>query len=148
MLQHWIDVDPEADLVAMVNDADPRLRRVATFDAIVNNTDRKAGHLLPIPGGHLFAVDHGVTFSTEPKLRTVLWAWEGEAFEAEELAGLERVRAGLGTASAPGDLAAALLDVLAAEEVAATRARLADLLRTRRYPSPNPAWPAIPWPPY
>ena len=80
MLQQWIDVDPEADVIALVNDADPRLRRVVTLDAVVNNTDRKAGHLLPVPGGHLFAVDHGVTFSVEPKLRTVLWAWEGEAF--------------------------------------------------------------------
>jgi uncharacterized repeat protein (TIGR03843 family) len=148
MLQHWIDVDPEADVVDMVNDADPRLRRVATFDAIVNNTDRKAGHLLPIPGGHLFAVDHGVTFSTEPKLRTVLWAWEGEEFEADEIAGLQRVRGGLGSGRAVGQLGSALLELLAADEVAATRARVTELLRTRRFPSPNPDWPAIPWPPY
>jgi uncharacterized repeat protein (TIGR03843 family) len=148
MLQHWIDVDPEADVVAMVNEADPRLRLVATLDAIVNNTDRKAGHLLPILGGHLYAVDHGVTFSIVPKLRTVLWAWEGEVFDSEELLGLERVRDGLGAAAAPGSLGTALLDLLAADEVAATRARVADLLRTRRFPSPNPEWPAIPWPPY
>ena len=64
-LQHWIDVDPEADVIAMVNGDDPRLRRVAVFDAIVNNTDRKAGHLLPLPDGHLHAVDHGVTFSVD-----------------------------------------------------------------------------------
>ena len=148
MLQHWIDVDPEADVVAMVNEADPRLRLVATLDAILNNTDRKAGHLLPILGGHLYAVDHGVTFSIVPKLRTVLWAWEGEVFDSEELLGLERVRDGLGAAAAPGSLGTALLDLLAADEVAATRARVADLLRTRRFPSPNPEWPAIPWPPY
>src|SRR5437773_3320535 len=92
MLQQWIDVDPDADVVAMVNDDDPRLRRVATFDAVVNNTDRKAGHLLPRPDGHLHAVDHGVTFSVVPKLRTVLWAWEGEPFDEEERAALARVR--------------------------------------------------------
>jgi uncharacterized repeat protein (TIGR03843 family) len=148
MLQRWVDADPEADVVAMVNDADPRLRRVATFDAIVNNTDRKAGHLLPRPGGHLHAVDHGVTFSPVPKLRTVLWAWEGEEFEPEEVAGLARVRDGLGSAATPGTLGTALLDLLAADEVAATRARVVDLLRTQRFPSPNPDWPAIPWPPY
>jgi uncharacterized repeat protein (TIGR03843 family) len=148
MLQQWIDVDPETDVVAMVNGDDPRLRRVATFDAIVNNTDRKAGHLLPIPGGHLHAVDHGVTFSTVPKLRTVLWGWEGERFEAEEIAGLERVRDELGTTARPRPLATALMDLLAADEVTATRARVADLLRTRRFPSPNSDWPAIPWPPY
>src|SRR5262245_48184978 len=95
MLQAWIDADPDADVIAMVNGDDPRLRRVATFDAVVNNTDRKAGHLLPIPGGHLHAVDHGVTFSIEPTLRTVLWAWEGDPFSDDELAGLRRVREAL-----------------------------------------------------
>ena len=132
----------------MVNGDDARLRRVAVFDAIVNNTDRKAGHLLPLPDGHLHAVDHGVTFSVVPKLRTVLWAWEGDPFDDEELAGLARVAAALGTAAAPGALAVALRDLLAAPEVDATRARVDELLARRRFPSPNPDWPAIPWPPY
>ena len=148
MLQHWIDVDAAADVVDMVNGEDPRLRRIAAFDAVVNNTDRKAGHLLPVPGGHLHAVDHGVTFSIVPKLRTVLWAWEGEPFDAEELAGLSRVRDALGTAAAPGPLAAALAELLFADEIGATRTRIAELLASGRFPSPNPEWPAIPWPPY
>jgi uncharacterized repeat protein (TIGR03843 family) len=147
MLQAWIEADPNADVVDMVNGDDPRLRRVAVFDAIVNNTDRKAGHLLPVPGGHLFAVDHGVTFSVVPKLRTVLWAWEGEPFDAEELAGLARVLVALGTAAAPGPLAASLGELLFAGEIEATRARVVELLSTRRFPSPSPDWPAIPWPP-
>ncbi|HYL40774.1 MAG TPA: hypothetical protein VET90_05645, partial [Candidatus Binatus sp.] len=63
MLQRWVEVDPTVDVVALLDADDPRLRRVALFDAIVNNTDRKGGHLLPVPGGHLHAVDHGVTFS-------------------------------------------------------------------------------------
>ncbi len=148
MLQAWIDTDPEADVIAMVNDDDPRLRRVATFDAIVNNTDRKAGHLLPIQGGHLYAVDHGVTFSTEPKLRTVLWAWEAKPFDGEELAGLARVRDALGSDGSPRPLGVALDGLLAADEIEATRARVADLLGTGRFPGPNPDWPAVPWPPY
>jgi hypothetical protein len=147
MLQAWIETDPDADVIAMVNGDDPRLRRVATLDAILNNTDRKAGHLLPVQGGHLFAVDHGVTFSVVPKLRTVLWAWEGERFDGEEGAGLTRVAAALGTGRRPGSLATALGELLAAREVAATRARVAQLLATGVFPSPNPAWPAIPWPP-
>lgn len=150
MLQHWIDVDPDADVIAMVNEDDPRLRLVAVFDAVVNNTDRKAGHLLPVPGGHLYAVDHGVTFSAVPKLRTVLWAWEGELFQDEERAGLGRVREGLGSAPGPGPLALALAlaELLAEPEIEATRARVADLLASGRFPSPNPDWPSIPWPPY
>lgn len=147
MLQQWIEVDEAADVIDMVNGDDPRLRRIAVFDAIVNNTDRKAGHLLPVAGGHLHAVDHGVTFSIVPKLRTVLWAWEGEPFDAEEEAGLARVRAELGSAAAPGALADALGDLLFVDEVEATRARVAELLTTGCFPSPSPDWPAIPWPP-
>jgi uncharacterized repeat protein (TIGR03843 family) len=148
MLQRWIDTDPDADVIAMVNEDDERLRRVALFDAIVNNTDRKVGHLLPLPNGHLHAVDHGVTFSVVPKLRTVLWAWEGDVFAEEEVTGLARVASALGTTTAPGPLAGALRDLLAAPEVDATRARVDELLASRRFPSPNPDWPAIPWPPY
>lgn len=147
MLQRWIDVDPEADVVAMVNGDDPRLRRIAVFDAIVNNTDRKAGHLLSVPSGQIHAVDHGVTFSTVPKLRTVLWGWEGQPFEAEEVAGLARVRDELGTATEPGPLASALAELLFAGEIEATRARIGELLTAGRFPSPSPDWPAVPWPP-
>lgn len=148
MLQQWIEVDESADVIDMVNGDDPRLRRIAVFDAVVNNTDRKAGHLLPVPGGHLHAVDHGVTFHIVPKLRTVLWAWEDEAFDDAELAGLARVSESLGSASAPGPLAAALAELLFVDEIEATRARVAELLATGRFPGPNPEWPAIPWPPY
>ena len=148
MLQAWIDVDPAADVIAMVNEDDPRLRRVALFDAILNNTDRKAGHLLPVAGGHLFVVDHGVTFSTVPKLRTVLWAWEGVPFDEEEAANLAHVAEALGTPSRYGPLAVALGDLLSASEIQATRMRVAELIATGVFPSPNPDWPAIPWPPY
>jgi hypothetical protein len=146
MVQQWIDVDPEVDIVAMIMADDLRLRRVAVLDAVLNNTDRKGGHLLPIRGGHLHAVDHGVTFSVVPKLRTLLWAWEGEPFDDEERAGLERVRAGLDDAES-GSLAARLRDLLAAPEVEATRLRVDELLAAGIFPSPNPEWPAIPWPP-
>jgi uncharacterized repeat protein (TIGR03843 family) len=148
MLQRWIDVDETTDVIDMVNGDDPRLRRIAVFDAIVNNTDRKAGHLLPVPGGHLHAVDHGVTFSIEPKLRTVLWAWEGEPFGEDEVAGLRRVAAALGTAESSGPLGTALGDLLFVDEIEATRERVAELLATGVFPGPNPEWPAIPWPPY
>jgi uncharacterized repeat protein (TIGR03843 family) len=147
MIQRWIDVDPAVDVVALVTRDDPRLRRIAVFDAAINNTDRKGGHLLPIPGGHLYAVDHGVTFSTVPKLRTLLWAWEGDPFEAEEIAGLRRLAAALDDA-APASLGGQLRTLLDADEVDATRQRVASLLADGRFPGPNPEWPAIPWPPF
>jgi hypothetical protein len=143
MIQEWIEVDAGVDIVALVLDADPRLRRVAVFDAVVNNTDRKGGHMLPVPGGHLFAVDHGVTFSVVPKLRTLLWAWEGEPLEADEIEGLRRVQAAL-----DGALGEALRELLFEPEIEATRERVKALLASGVFPGPNPDWPAIPWPPF
>jgi uncharacterized repeat protein (TIGR03843 family) len=142
-LQLWIDVDPGVDVVAMVVEDDPRLRRIAVFDAAVNNTDRKGGHLLPTADGHVFGVDHGVTFSTVPKLRTVLWGWRGRPFAAEELEGLARLADAL-----RGDLARDLAGLLSRGEIAATRRRVDGLLESRRFPLPRSDWPAIPWPPF
>jgi uncharacterized repeat protein (TIGR03843 family) len=142
MLQLWIRTDPVVDPVDLVNDDDPRLRRIAVFDAAVNNTDRKAGHLLPVPGGHIYGVDHGVTFSPVPKLRTVLWAWRGEAFTDEEVAVLRGLRRGL-----DADLGARLHELLAPVEVGATARRLDRLIASGCFPQPDPRWPAVPWPP-
>jgi hypothetical protein len=142
-LQQWIDVDPTIDVVPMVLDDDPRLRRIAVFDSAVNNTDRKGGHLLPTSDGHIYGVDHGVTFSTVPKLRTVLWGWRGEPFIADEMTGLERLADAL-----RGELARDLAGLLSRGEIAATRRRLDRLLVSRRFPQPRPDWPAIPWPPF
>ncbi|HEV8489500.1 MAG TPA: SCO1664 family protein [Candidatus Limnocylindrales bacterium] len=143
MVQLWIDVDESVDVVAMVVEDDLRLRRIALFDAVVNNTDRKGGHLLPVPGGHVFGVDHGVCFSTVPKLRTVLWGWRGEAIEPDEVAVLERLREDL-----DGGLGEELRELLLPVEVAATIRRTDRLLATRRFPWPSPGWPAVPWPPF
>lgn len=143
MVQQWIHADDSIDRVELVVGDDPRLRRMAVFDAVVNNTDRKVGHLLPLADGHVYGVDHGVTFSTQPKLRTVLWGWMGTSFRDDERAGLERVRAEL-----TGPLSIALREVLARDEVTATKRRVASLLRFGRFPRPNPDWPAVPWPAY
>jgi len=142
-LQLWIDIDPAVDVVGMVVEDDRRLRRIAVFDAAVNNTDRKGGHLLPVSGGHVFGVDHGVTFSTVPKLRTVLWGWRGRPFAADERAGLSRLADAL-----RGELARDLAGLLSRAEIAATRRRVDRLLETGRFPQPRPDWPAIPWPPF
>ena len=99
---------------------------------------------MPVDGGrHLFGVDHGVCFSTVPKLRTVLWGWRGDPFDADELDGFERLCAALN-----GDLAMTLRELLSLGEVDATRRRVEGLLATRRWPMPSPHWPAVPWPPF
>jgi hypothetical protein len=142
MLQLWIRTDEAVDPVAMVVEEDARLRPIAVFDAAVNNTDRKAGHLLPVPGGHVYGVDHGVTFSSVPKLRTVLWAWRGQPLASDELAVLRRLREDL-----EGELGARLEGLLAPIEVAATRRRIDELLASGVFPQPDPHRPALPWPP-
>jgi uncharacterized repeat protein (TIGR03843 family) len=142
MLQLWIRTDPEVDPVELVTSADARLRRVAVFDAAVNNTDRKAGHLLPVPGGHIYGVDHGVTFSPVPKLRTVLWAWRGEPFTDDELEVLHGLHADI-----EGNLGDALRALLDPMEVRATARRIDRLLASGLFPHPDPNRPALPWPP-
>ena len=121
----------------------PALRRIALFDAVVNNTDRKGGHLLPLAEGRLLGVDHGVCFSVEPKLRTILWGWRGTPLTGDELAELERParRAPRAAARPPGAH-------LHEDEIAATVARVDALLADPRFPMPNPDWPAVPWPPF
>ena len=144
MVQSFIEVDPEVDVVAMVIADDPRLRRMAVLDAVMNNTDRKGGHILPVDGARLIhGVDHGVCFSPVPKLRTVLWGWRGEPFMPDELEGLARVRAAL-----DGDLVSALRGLLSRTEIRATARRTDALLTSGRFPFPSPTWPAVPWPPF
>ena len=142
MLQLWIRPDPGADPVQMVVDEDPCLRPIAVFDAAVNNTDRKAGHLIPVPGGHVYGVDHGVTFSPVPKLRTVLWGWRGQPFSSAEAAVLVSLRSGLD--GRLGEELRALLDPI---EVAATCRRIDRLITSGVFPQPDPRRPALPWPP-
>jgi hypothetical protein len=142
MVQLWIRPDPEIDPVELVLGNDQRLRRIAVFDAAVNNTDRKAGHLLPVPGGHVYGVDHGVTFSPVPKLRTVLWGWRGEPFRPDERAVLEALRAGLDE-----ELGIRLRGLLDPIEVRATARRIEALLAAGVFPHPDPRRPALPWPP-
>lgn len=143
MVQLWADVDPDVDVVDLVNSADPRLRRIALFDAIANNADRKAGHLLPLPGGLVQGVDHGICFAATAKLRTVLWSWRGEKLEPAEVGVVEAVRAAL-----DGSLGAELATLLTRAELTATKRRTDALLSTGRFPRPDPRRPAIPWPPY
>ncbi|WP_419993595.1 SCO1664 family protein [Streptomyces boninensis] len=128
----------------LVHADDERLRRLAVLDAVINNADRKGGHLLPTADGHLYAIDHGVTFNAEDKLRTLLWGWAGEPLPEEITAVLRR----LGGELADGaPLATRLAALITAAELAAVRERLAALLATGRHPEPSGNWPAIPWPP-
>ena len=141
---HVVDASgPGDEPVMLVHEDSVPLRRMAVFDLITNNTDRKGGHVLPMPGGHRYGVDHGVCFHSEDKLRTVLWGWAGQPLAPEELAGVESVLAGL-----DGDLRNALEDLLTVREVEAVVRRCERLLRVGKFPMPRGGWPSIPWPPF
>ncbi|MGY5130710.1 SCO1664 family protein [Streptomyces nigrescens] len=133
------------DRTALLVHADhPRLRRLAVLDAVINNGDRKGGHLLPGADGEFFAIDHGVTFNAEDKLRTLLWGWAGEPLTDEALEVLRRLQQALEGGRA---LAARLAELITDVEIEALRARVAGLLDSGRHPEPSGEWPAIPWPP-
>jgi uncharacterized repeat protein (TIGR03843 family) len=169
MVQRWQEPDPEQEAVTLVPAGDvPRgwkhvfdgvdgydrevslihedsdaLRRMAVFDVLVNNADRKGGHVLEVVGGHRYGVDHGVTFHVEPKLRTVLWGWLGDPLTAAELEVACRIEAAV-----RGDLGEALARHLTEPEIEALERRCLRLADRATMPAPHGSYPAIPWPPF
>ncbi|MFE7131680.1 SCO1664 family protein [Streptomyces sp. NPDC057638] len=134
----------EGRTALLVHADDARLRRLAVLDAVINNGDRKGGHLLPAPDGALYAIDHGVTFHTDDKLRTLLWGWAGEPLTAEARTALDTLATALAD---DGPLLTRLAQLLTPAEVTAVVTRVAAMRRTGRHPVPSGEWPAIPWPP-
>jgi uncharacterized repeat protein (TIGR03843 family) len=141
MVQQWVDIDESIDLAKFFATDHPQLRSMALFDAIINNTDRKIGHLLPLDEKTLFGCDHGVTFHTDDKLRTVLWQWADEPFTPEEIVLLEKAQLSLA-----GELGQLLSPLLTVQEIQETTRRISELLSSGTFPLPNPDWPAVPWP--
>ncbi len=145
MCQLWVEPDPSVDLVELSREQEnPALCRMAVFDAVINNSDRKIGHLLPTSDGHLYGCDHGISFAEEYKLRTVLWQWQGDPLPADVLAGLQQVRARLrdGDSEEAGEVARHLTR----PERYALHRRVELLLEHGVHPYPPPGRPAIPWP--
>ena len=142
MVQRWIDVDESIDLTSFFAQDRSELRLLALFDAIINNTDRKIGHLLPDQNGHLFACDHGVTFHSEDKLRTVLWQWAGDQLTTDEIEILEK------TSKYIDEEGTTLSAHLTQLEIEVTQHRIEKLQTGGIMPLPNEDWPAIPWPAY
>lgn len=143
-LAHVLDgLDGRERPVALVHERSAALRRMALFDAVVNNADRKGGHVLAMADGRRLGIDHGLTFHAEEKLRTVLWGWAGDALDQQELSELEVLESAF-----HGTLGEQLMEHLQVEEVEATVQRCRSLRGTGRFPVPSDRWPAIPWPPF
>ena len=143
MVQLWVEVDESVDIAEMVSSDNPALRRVAVLDAVLNNADRKGGHLLPLPDGRIQGIDNGLCFAVAPKLRTVLWRWRGQPLTDDERVVLSDLREQL-----TGVLREQLRPLLAPDEVEAMAGRIDDLLAGGLLPRPGRDRPAIPWPPY
>lgn len=140
-VQLFIEEDESSDPHELLADRPDDLRRVALFDVLINNADRKAGHVLVDTTGRLWSVDHGICFHDEPKLRTVIWAFEGEPIADELLSDVKALRAA-------GDVFAELRKLLQVPEIEALCRRIERVLRTQRYPSPAPGGRHVPWPPW
>ncbi len=143
MCQLWVDTDDGVDLQVLAASDHPDLARMAVLDAVINNGDRKGGHLLPTEDGRVYGVDHGVCFATDDKLRTLLWQWRGTPLPEEAVHTLLGLRDALS-----GALGEALHEHLTRREVRATLRRVDRLLHDASYPLPSADWPAIPWPPF
>ena len=114
---------------------------MAVFDVLVNNADREGAHILAMPDGHRYGVDHGLTFHVEDKLRTVLWGWVGDELNAEERNGVDRVLQNL-----DGELGRQLAELISTEEIAALAARCIRQLDRGCLPAPSGHTPVVPWP--
>ena len=143
MCQAWVEVVEGVDLRELAASDHQDLQRMVLLDAVVNNADRKGGHLLPRADGRVLGVDHGVCFSPSDKLRTLLWQWAGAPLVPEACDALHALRSAL-----TGRLGAALSEHLTRREVRATGERVERLLAEGTYPFPSEDWPAIPWPPF
>ena len=140
---HVLDAtDGSGQDVALVHEDSRPLRRMAVFDAVVNNADRKGGHVLAMTGGHRHGVDHGVCFHVEDKLRTLLWGWAGEPLPDTAREALTSLATDLA-----GPLGVRLAELITPDEVAATRERVRVLLAENRLPQPDGRRHVIPWPP-
>ena len=142
-VQLYIEHRPRASYFTLKGVRDGDLRRFAVFDTVVNNADRKGGHCLEAMDGHIWGIDHGLTFHAQRKLRTVIWDYAGDVVESSLLADTERL---LGTLQHGDDGLAELADLLHAKEVKALGERIERLLEDRTFPMP-PAWRPVPWPP-
>jgi uncharacterized repeat protein (TIGR03843 family) len=141
-LQLFVDADPERHYFTFSDEEKQQLRPAAAFDLLVNNADRKAGHVLLGEQGHLWLIDHGVCFHAEDKLRTVIWDFIGEPIPEDLLDDIRSFRRALAhDAALQNELGGLLLP----EEFTALETRADRLIRSRRFPSPGASRP-YPWP--
>jgi hypothetical protein len=143
-VQFFIDHDPELNYFAFNEAMLPQLSRMVAFDYLVNNADRKGGHCLVDESGHLWGIDHGITFHSAHKLRTVIWDFAGQPVPDSLLGDVEKLCGAVENAA--GSFRQELLCLISQSELNAFRARIRHILKYRKFPTPGPG-PNYPWPP-
>ena len=138
MVQHWIDDAQPENLIEVAQTEKEDLRKMVLFDALINNADRKYGHILINEDDQILGCDHGITFHVEDKLRTVLWQFSGDKLIASEIETLGQVI---------GNDFELFKELLTPKEIEATLNRAKKLLQIGRLPLPASDRPSIPWPP-
>jgi uncharacterized repeat protein (TIGR03843 family) len=144
MVQRFVEHDPEHHYFTVLESHAAELARMAAFEVVINNADRKGGHVLLTPAGRLRGIDHGVSFHVQWKLRTVNWDFAGSLIPPGTCDDLHRLRALLVEPTSP--VRERLDELLAPAEVDATVARLDGLLSAGTLPAADPGWHAYPWP--
>jgi uncharacterized repeat protein (TIGR03843 family) len=142
-VQQFIEHDPEYHYFRFCDEDKQRLRPVAIFDHLINNADRKGGHILSDIGGHLWLIDHGICFHHELKLRTVIWDFAGEKVPEDLLEDVRRVIAEL---EKRGSLYHCLAGLLQPGEISAMMARGRNLVQSETFPGPSGNRRPYPWP--
>lgn len=140
-VQLFVDHDPSVTAFDLCEGREALFQRIVLFDLMINNADRKAGHVFADAEGRAWVVDHGVSFHAAPKLRTVLWDFIGLEIDSGDLIAVGGVRNALA-----GQLADSLAPLLEPEEIAALMSRVEFLLESKVFPAPGPGRP-YPWPP-
>lgn len=143
-VQQYIEHDPEKHYFTFASEERPLLKEVAVFDAVINNTDRKGGHVLLDENGKLWLIDHGVCFHTQPKLRTVIWDYAGQPLPADEV---KRLKSLIVMLRGEQPLYQELNLYLSAHELRAMQQRIEDLQEEGVFPSPTEDRYSYPWPP-
>lgn len=144
MVQLFIDTVDSQHFFTLRDRHREEMQAIAVFDAVINNTDRKGGHVLMGTDGKIWCIDHGVTFHEHPKLRTVIWDFSEQPIPKKLIEDLCNLRMRL---SKSDPLLDVLSELLRHREIRALRERLNDLIERGTFPEPSEDWPPVPWPP-
>ena len=140
-VQRFVAFDQDQHYLTMLNERPDEFRRIALFDLVANNADRKSGHCLLAEDGRIFVVDHGVCFHEQPKLRTVIWDFVGEPIPEDLRTDLRALERNLAADPFRGRLER----LLTSAEIDAMARRVTGLVTSGRFPEPGPGRP-YPWP--